>query len=384
MNDEIYLDSAATTKALPEVVSAVTESLVQGYGNPSSLHRKGLEAERLVREARRRVASALGVEEREVYFTSGGTEGNHLAIKGAARGASRRGQHIVTTTIEHSSVLTACRDLEVEGFRVTFVDPDGEGRIHPESVARAVGAQTSVVSVMAVNNEVGSIQPLQAIGRAIRAVKDDVIFHVDGVQGFLKVPIVPQHLGIDLFTLSGHKIHAPKGVGALYVRRGVKVLPLFGGGEHERGLRSGTENVPGIVGLGTAVRIVGAQAYAERLSQLKARFIEALAGVSDTYVNGPEGVDCASHIVNLSFPGVRGEVLLHALSERGVYVSTGSACSSKHGEASHVLQAMKVQPARLESSIRVSLSYMSTEDEVMKGARILRDVVAELRSSLRA
>lgn len=385
MTHEIYLDSAATTRALPAVVERVRDVLERAYGNPSSLHSKGLEAERILKEARRQVALALGAEPREIYFTSGGTEGNNLGIKGAARSRVRRGNHIVTTSIEHSSVLTACRDLEAEGFRITYVPPSSDGLIEPQTVAAAVEPETTVVSVMSVNNEVGAIQPVQAIGRAVRRVREDVIFHVDGVQGFIKVPISPVRMGVDLFTLSGHKLHAPKGVGAIYVRRGVKLQPLFGRGEHEGGLRSGTENVPGIAGLGVAVETLLAEgeAYPKHLATLKSRFNSEIAKMPDVFLNGPRGADGAGHIVNLSIPGVRGEVLLHALSARGVFVSTGSACSSKRGEASHVLEAMDLERDRLESSIRVSFSYLSTEEEVLQGAAILRDVLSELRSDKR-
>lgn len=383
----VYLDSAATTKAIPEVVAAVEAALTEGYGNPSSLHSKGLEAERVVKQAREAVASVIDARTGEIVFTSGGTEANHLAIKGGARARARRGKHVITTAIEHSSVLSAFDDLEAEGFQRTTVDPGRGGLIDPGDMAAALRSDTVLVSVMAVNNEIGSIQPLQSICNAIRSVNKDVLIHVDGVQAFLKVPLSPAQLGIDLYSMSGHKIHAPKGIGALYVRQGVRIRPLFGGGDQEAGLRAGTENMPGIAGMGAAVTKLQADlsGYHSHLKQIKKVFLHGLEGISNMYINGPEGDEAASdHIMNLSFPGLRGEILMHELSRRGVYVSTGSACSSKKGETSHVLRALSLPKDRLESSIRISFSYLTKEDEARQGANALREAVEKLRSEMGA
>lgn len=387
MQHEVYLDSAATTQVFPEVAAQVHEVLTRAYGNPSSLHRKGLEAERLVRQAREVIARALGAQPGEVVFTSGGTEGNNLAIKGAARARARRGKHLITTQIEHESVLAAFRDLEEEGFRVTWVPPGPDGLIDPESIAGAVTDETILISVMAVNNEVGSVQPLAEIVRAVRRRAPEVLVHADAVQAFLKVPLQPQRMGIDLLTISGHKFHAPKGVGALYVRRGVHIKPLLGGGGQEGGLRSGTENVAGIVGMGVAAARLAAEgeAYRSHLAALRAQFLEGLAAtVPDVCVNSPAPPQGAGHIVNISFPGVRGEVLLHELAAHGVYVSTGSACSSRRRGESHVLAAMGVSRDRLESSIRVSFSALTTAEEIRRAVQAFGAAVQRLRAAVGA
>ena len=386
MQQEVYLDSAATTRVFPEVAAQVHEVLTEAYGNPSSLHRKGLEAERLVRQAREGIAHGLGAQPTEIVFTSGGTEGNHLAIKGAARARARRGKHLITTQIEHESVLSAFRELEEEGFSRHEDTPHADGLIDPESVARAVTEETTLISVMAVNNEVGAVQPLAEIAKAARERANDVLVHADAVQAFLKVPLHPQRMGIDLVTISGHKFHAPKGVGAVYVRRGVRVKPLVSGGGQEGGVRSGTENVAGIVGMGVAAALLAAEgeAYRDRLAALRAQFLEELtAAVPDVYVNSPAPPHGAGHIVNVSFPGVRGEVLLHELAAHGVYVSTGSACSSRRGE-SHVLAAMGVPRERLESSIRVSFSALSTSEEIHRAVQVFDAAVRRLRAAVGA
>lgn len=384
----IYLDSAATTQVYPEAVEAIISAMQDAYGNPSSPHAKGLEAERLVKEARRTVASVFGVEPQEIVFTSGATESNNLAIKGAARAKSRQGRHLVVSTIEHTSVINAASDLEDEGFELSWVDPDPNGIIAAESVRAALRHDTVLVSVMAVNNETGCVQPLREIASMVKNEAPKALIHSDGVQAFGKMPFHPGRLGIDLVAVTGHKFHAPKGVGALYVRKGIRLKALMGGGEHEGGLRSGTENVPGLVGLRSAASISGARQAAarERWSDFRAYMIERLLKIEGSRLNGCDvGESVGPHILNLSFAGIPGEVLVSALSERGVYVSTGSACTSKGGEpkkGSHVLRAMGVPDAYLSGAIRISFSFLTTRDEVEKSTSIIEQTVSYLRETL--
>lgn len=381
---EIYLDNAATTRADPEVVEEVRRALLVDFGNPSSLHRKGLEAERLMKESRSWIADALGVAASEVVFTSGGTEGNNLAIKGAAAARARRGRHLITTKIEHSSVLNACKDLEDEGFRVTYLEVDAEGRIAPQRVVEALTDETILVSVMHVNNEIGTLEPVEEIARAVKAVSSDVLVHSDGVQAFLKVPLALSRTGVDLYTVSAHKVHGPKGVGALYVKSGVRIRPLFGRGSQEGGLRSGTENVPGIAGFGQAVSrgMNAGSAARERMAALRLRLAERLLAIEGASLNGPLRRDAAPHILNLSFAGVRGEVLVHALEAKGLFVSTGSACSSRRPEVSHVLKALNRSNEVAMGSIRLSLSWSTTAEEVERAASLIEETVAELRKAI--
>lgn len=381
---EIYLDNAATTRAHPEVAEEVRRALLADFGNPSSLHRKGHEAERLVKESRAWVADALGVAASEVVFTSGGTEGNNLAIQGVARARARRGRHLITTKIEHSSVLNACKALEEEGFRVTYLDVDAEGRVTPEQVAAALTDETILVTVMHVNNEIGTVQPIEEIAKAVKASRPDALVHSDGVQAFLKVPLSLSRTAVDLYTASAHKVHGPKGVGALYVRSGVRLKPIFGRGEQEGGLRSGTENVPGIAGFGEAVHrgMSAGRAARERMSQLRLRLARRLLSVEGAVVNGPLEHGAAPHILNLSFAGVRGEVLVHALEAKGVYVSTGSACSSRNSAPSHVLKALGRPDEAARESIRISLSWTTSEEEVDRAASIIEETIAELRTAI--
>ncbi len=381
---EVYLDNAATTWALPSVVEAVSRALAHAYGNPSSLHRKGMEAEAILKEARGLLARILDVSAGEIVFTSGGTESNALAIKGTAYARRRRGRHLVTTRIEHSSVLSAFRDLEAEGFSVTYLPVDREGRVDPADVRAAVSDETTLVSVMMVNNEIGTVQPIGAIARAAREKRPDVVVHVDAVQALGVMPVRPKELGVDLVSVSGHKIHGPKGVGALYVRKGLQIQPLFGKGSQEGGLRSGTENVPGIAGFGAALRALAEETgeERERLRSLRERLITELLEIEGARLNGARGEGAAPHIANFSFPGVRGEVLVHALEERSVYVSTGSACTSRTVAVSHVLKALGLPEEALESSIRISLSKLTTEDEIAFAAAAIKDAVASLRRML--
>lgn len=383
---DIYLDNSATTPVLPEVVEAMARVLREVPGNPSSPHAKGLEAERLVRRAREETARLAGVKPGEVIFTSGGTEANNLAIRGLAHRRRRQGRHLVTTAIEHASVLNTFRELEEQGFSVTYLKVDARGLVTLEEVVRAVSDDTILVSIMHVNNETGSLQPVAEIGRLLAPYKPRVAFHVDAVQSAGKLDLFPRKWGVDLLSLSAHKIHGPKGVGALWVREGVRLEPLFAGGDQEGGLRPGTENVPGIAGLGEAARLVrglASQARARwlRLQQL---FLAGLSRGTDYIVNGPEPGSESSvpYVLNLSFPGIKGEVLVHMLEEQGVFVSTGSACHSRRPEPSHVLLALGLPRHRWESAIRVSFSFLTTEEEVAMAATVLARTVAEYRRML--
>lgn len=384
MPAEVYLDNAATTRALPSVVEAVSHALRSAYGNPSSLHRKGMEAEAILKETRALLARVLGVTPGEIVFTSGGTEANALAVKGIAHSRRRRGRHVITTRIEHSSVLAAFRDLEADGFDVTYLPVDAEGRVDPETVREAVTRETILVSVMLVNNEIGTVQPVAEISEAARTIQRDLIVHVDAVQALGSLPVRPGALGADLVTVSAHKIHGPKGVGALYVRKGIALQGLFGKGSQEGGVRPGTENVPGIAGFGAALKELSyaAETERERLYALREQLIDELLTIEGARFHGARGKKAAPHIVNLSFAGVRGEVLVHALEERGVYVSTGSACTSRRTEPSHVLQALGLSQAELDGAIRISFSRLTTGEEVAHAMAVIKEAVGAVRSML--
>jgi cysteine desulfurase len=382
---EIYLDNAATTKPHPAVVEAVRLSLTADYGNPSSLHGKGVGAEHLVTAARTAVAQTLGVAPEDVVFTSGGTEANALAIFGVARLA--RGRHLISTAVEHSSVRVPLQRLAAEGFELTELPVDGDGRVTAAQVERALRPETVLVSVMAVNNELGTLQPIEEIGRIARrhrAAGGRALFHVDAVQGWGKIVLRPAAWGVDLMSVSGHKVHGPKGVGALFVRRGVQLAPMLGGGEQERSLRPGTENVPGIAGMGAAARLLAADldetvGRVRALSQSLRTQIEA---IPDTQVNTP--LDGAvPHILNATFRGVRGETLLHRLEQDGVFVSTGSACHSRNPTPSHVLLAIGLPADAAQSTIRFILSRFTTAAEIEAAAGALGRAVRELRSLVR-
>lgn len=406
---EIYLDNSATTRVSDRVAQTVYEVMTEQYGNPSSLHGKGIEAEKLMRKARETIAQALGVKPAEVYFTSGGTESNNLAIKGAAYSMQKMGKHLITTTIEHPSVLDTFKELENEGFQVTYLDVNKEGFIDVEELREALRRETTLVSIMYVNNEVGSIQPVEEAAAYIHRNKS-TLFHVDAVQAFGKIPLVRALKGIDMLSISGHKIYGPKGIGALFVRENVRLHPLFNGGGQEKGVRSGTENLPGIAGLGVAVEDAMNNLFEWRkaMEELKKRLCDRiLQEIPDTVLNGPRR-DCsrvlaktsiksdiegsgvslnvnaaAPHILNISFLGVRGEILLHALETHGIYVSTGSACSSHKSGKSHVLSAMGKDAEEIDGAIRFSLSPFLSIDDIDYTVEILKKEVAEIRKFVR-
>lgn len=377
---DVYLDNSATTPVLTDVAGVMSRVLTDTYGNPSSLHRKGVEAERLKTEARRLLASAIGADDSEVIFTSGGTEANNLAVKGTARRRIRRGRHLVTSKTEHPSVLYAFRALEAEGFAVTYLDVDKFGRLEPEQVAEAVGPETILVSLMHVNNETGTVHPVESIGRRIKERNRDTFFHVDAVQSFGKLPVRPAGWQADLVSFSAHKIHGPKGVGALYRRDGVPFEPLLHGGDQEKGIRPGTENMAGIVGFAEAARqtLRDRESRLAHLAGLKKRFLAGvLADIPAVSVNSPE--DGAPYIINITVAGIKGEVLVHAMEEQGIYLSTGSACHSHRADPSHVLLAMGKKEAEIEASLRISFSALNTEDEIDYTLEKLRETVAHLQ-----
>lgn len=378
---DIYLDNAATTPVLPQVAQGVLTAMTEDYGNPSSLHRKGIDAEQRVKDARSAVADALGTWPAEIVFTSGGTEANNLAIWGAVRAYQGRGRHVVTTRIEHSSVLQTCRQLENEGFSVTYLPVDETGHVSAQELASAVQQDTILISIALVNNEIGVVNRLDELSQVARSINPRVIVHTDAVQAFCKIPTDPKALGVDLLSLSGHKINAPKGIGALYVREGVRLAPLMIGGGQESGLRPGTENVPGIVGLGIAARehVAALTETRTRLEEIKHKTAQALLQIEGSRINGTLGPDSAPHILNVSFAGVGGEVLVRALAARGVYVSSGSACSSRKTGASHVLKAINPPDWVLSGSIRISFSASTQWTEVEPAVEVIKETVSHLR-----
>ena len=367
--EEIYLDNSATTRVCEKSAEKVLELMTQCYGNPSSLHKKGLEAQREVAHARQAVAVSLSAQPREIIFTSGGTEANNLAVLGGAAAGRRRGKRIVTTAIEHPTVLEPMRQLEKEGFEVVFLTPDADGRVPEEAVLKAVTGDTILISVMAVNNELGSIQPIEVLKKAVKRAGAPALVHVDGVQAYGKLPLRPEKLGIDLLTVSGHKIHGPKGVGALYVSKNARILPRTFGGGQERELRPGTEAAPLIAGLGAAVEELPdwRQAYS-RMEKLRDYTLQKLSGLEGVEVNSP--VEGLPYLLNFSALGIRSETMLHFLAQRGIYVSSGSACAK--GKQSHVLKAAGLPDSRISSAIRVSFSRENTErdaDALAEGVR---------------
>jgi cysteine desulfurase len=378
---ECYLDNAATTRAFDSVRDAVDRAMLVDYGNPSSMHRKGVEAERLVREARQNVADSMKVDEKEILFTSGGTESNNLALIGTALANQRRGKHIITTGIEHAAVYNPLLFLEKLGFEVTFLPVDSYGRVDPEDLRKAVRSDTILVSVMYCNNEVGSIEPVAELSKTAKAVNSEIIFHTDAIQAYGKFRIRPRREGIDLLSVSGHKIHGPKGSGFLYIRNGVRVQPLILGGGQQKDMRSGTENVPGCYGLGVAAKEIYSDfsARIDRMYALRTRLIEGLKELPGVTVNGYEDRRNAPHVVSASFEGIRSEVLLHVLEEKGIYVSSGSACSSNHPGISGTLRAIGVRKDLLDSTIRMSFGEFNTAEEVDYTIAGLKEILPVLR-----
>lgn len=382
---EIYLDNSATTRPFDEVIDLLGRIHRDNYGNPSSLHARGVAAEKLLDEARRNIAALLQCSDDEVYFTSGGTESNNLALKGAALRRKTRGRHIITTRIEHSSVLNCCRALEEEGFSVSYIPVDSQGYVNIDRLSEAIRDDTILVSIIHVNNEIGTIQPLEIIGDTIKKHNPRTLFHVDGVQSFAKIPASLQRWQADLYSCSSHKIHGPKGAGALWIKKGITLQPLFQGGGQEKALRPGTENTAAIAGFGLAAKLNGEKLKENeiRLNGLKEKLYRGLQQSNiDFYFNGPPPEETAPHIINLSFPGIKAEVLLHALEEKGIYVSPGAACHSRHPEPSHVLTAIGLEKMKLAGSLRFSFSSFNEDKQIDRVIEQIVSALHELRTFL--
>lgn len=385
---EVYLDNSATTRAFPQVAELVTQIMCDDYGNPSSMHRKGVEAEQYLRYARETLAGILKVKEKEIVFTSGGTEADNMALIGCAMANRRRGNHLITTQVEHPAILQTMQYLESQGFQVTYLPVDKWGRISLQELEAAIRPETILVSIMHTNNEVGALQPVAEAGALIKRINPSIVFHVDAVQGFGKFRILPKRMNIDLLSVSGHKIHGPKGVGFLYVGEKVKLQPINYGGGQQKGIRSGTENVPGIAGLAKAAELIyeHLDEDVQRLYELKEYFVGRLSSMEGVQVNGIPEEGCratAPHVVSVSIFGVRSEVMLHALEEKGIYVSAGSACSSNKPQTSATLKAMKLQKELWDSTIRFSFSVYTTREEIDYTLEVMYDMIPMLRKYTR-
>ena len=382
---EIYLDNSATTRCLESVANIVAKVMCEDYGNPSSMHMKGVQAENYVKMARMVIAKNLKVNEKEIFFTSGGTESDNWAIIGAAMANHRAGNHLITTCIEHPAVLRTMEYLETQGFQVTYLPVDEFGRIRLQDLENALTPNTILVSIMHTNNEIGSLQPIAEAGNLIKRYNPNIVFHVDAVQGYGKFRIAPKKIGVDMMSVSGHKIHGPKGIGFLYINEKVKIKPISYGGGQQKGMRSGTDNVPGVAGLAKAVEEVyqSLEKDVEHLYAIKEYFINGLMQIPDVKINGYTGFDSAPHIVSVSIRSIRSEVMLHALEDRGIYVSAGSACSSHKATTSATLRAIGVEKDLLDSTIRFSFSIFTTREEIDYTLKVLYDIIPMLRKYTR-
>ncbi|MCH4033611.1 MAG: cysteine desulfurase [Lachnospiraceae bacterium] len=385
MEREIYLDNSATTRCFPEVVSLMDRILLEEYGNPSSLHHKGVEAEREIRKAKEILADILKCSPRNLIFTSCGTESDNISLIGGALANQREGKHLITTKIEHPAILETCKYLASQGFEITYLPVDENGLVNPEDVKNAVREDTILVSVMHTNNEIGALEPIEEIGRVIKEKNPKTLFHVDAVQGFGKNVIHPKQMKIDLLSASGHKIHAPKGVGLLYIGDGVKVRNILFGGGQQGGMRSGTENVASIAGMALAAKMLydHLDEDRDRLYEMKQRFLDRVTRIEGVHANGKTGRDSAPHVISLSIEGVRAEVLLHALEEKNIYVSAGSACSSNRPHISETLLAIGTPKEYLDSTLRFSTSVMNTDEDMDDAAAALEQLLPFLRKYTR-
>lgn len=379
---EIYLDNSATTMVRPEVAKLMYEIMTKDYGNPSSMHIKGVQAERYLRETKEIFAGILKVSEKEIFFTSGGTEGDNMAIIGAALAGRRRGRHIITTVIEHPAVLESCAFLEKNGFEVTYLPVNAAGQVEPDTLKASLRDDTILVSVMYVNNEIGAIEPVSELGRIIKEYNKDILFHVDAVQAFGKFRIHPYKENIDMLTMSSHKIHGPKGVGAIFIKDKTKIQPIALGGGQQKGMRSGTENVQGIAGMAMAAKELYDKFDEDvnRLYELKEYFVREITGIEGATVNGLTGRDSAPHVVSVSFDGItKSEVLLHALEDKGIYISSGSACSSNKPSLSSTLKAIGVKNDLLYATLRFSFSVFTTKEELEYTINAVKELLPVLR-----
>lgn len=378
---DCYFDNSATTQAYPEVAQIMSKILLEDYGNPSSMHNKGMEAEVYVRHAREAIAKTLKVDDRCILFTSGGTESDNMALIGCAMANKRAGNHIITTRIEHPAILETCKYLEGQGFEITYLGVNSNGQIDLKDLEDAIRKDTILVSIMYVNNEIGSVMPIAEAGKLIKAKNPNTLFHVDAVQGYGKYRINPKKMNIDLLSVSGHKIHGPKGIGFLYIGEKVKIHPIIHGGGQQKNLRSGTENVPAIVGLATAAEMIykDFDNDIEHLYTMKEKLVNGLLEIDDVKINGYADRNSAPHVVSLSVGQIRSEVLLHALEDKGIYVSAGSACASNKPAISETLKAIRVEQRFLDSTIRFSLSPMNTEEQIDYALETIKDILPKLR-----
>lgn len=382
---EAYLDNSATTRCSDKAAELMMKLLLEDYGNPSSLHMKGVIAEKYINEAKKQIAKTLKAQEKEIVFTSGGTESNNLAIIGSAMANRRAGMHVITSSIEHASVSNPMAYLEEQGFEVTYLPVDSKGVISMEALKNAIREDTILVSLMQVNNEIGAIQPIEEAGKIIKAANPDIIFHVDAIQAYGKMRIAPKKLNIDLLSVSGHKIHGPKGSGFLYIKDKTKIRPVIFGGGQQKGMRSGTENVPAIAGLGLAAEEIYTdfEEKIDRMYALREYFIEQVTQIEGVSVNGQSQRASAPHVVSVSIRGVRAEVMLHTLEDRGIYVSAGSACSSNKPSVSHTLKSIGLAPELLDSTIRFSFSVHTTKEELDYALEVMREVIPMLQKYTR-
>lgn len=377
---EIYLDNSATTKCTEKVIEVATKAMTQVYGNPSSLHNMGMNAENMIKKAKEQIAKTLRCSEKELIFTSCGTEADNLAIKGAVYGNPRLGKHIITTAVEHAAVASTMKHLEEEGYEVTYLPVDKYGLISLEDLKNAVREDTVLVAIMMVNNEVGSRMPIEEAGKLIKECNPKTLFFVDAIQGYGKYRINPATAKIDLLSVSGHKIHAPKGVAFLYMKQGTKLATQLHGGGHQNNLRSGTENVPGIAALGQAAEDIytDLEEKVEKMYALREFFIEEALKIEGVKINGLHTRENAPHIISMSVPGVRSEVLLHALEEKEIYVSAGSACSSNKPAISATLKAIGLPKESLESTVRISMCEYTTKEELVELLEALKQLLPML------
>lgn len=378
---EAYFDNSATTKPYDSVMDIVVKVMSEDYGNPSSLHMGGVRAENYIKSAKQDIAGILKCQEKEILFTSGGTESNNMAVIGTAMANKRKGNHIITTAIEHSSVEAPVKFLEGRGFRVTRLAVDENGIISLDELENAICDDTILVSIMYINNEIGSVQPIQAIGDIISSKNRDILFHVDAVQAFGKLRIYPKRQHIDMLSVSAHKLHGPKGVGFLYIRDKSKVNPIIYGGGQQKGMRSGTENVPGIAGMAKACiqTYDGFDDKIKMLTELKDYFIDNISKLDGIRINSKKGNEGAPHIASVSFEGIRSEVLLHALEDKGIYVSAGSACSSNKASVSNTLKSIGLPAKYMDSTLRFSFSSFNTKEEIDYAVGEIKDMLGMLR-----
>ena len=374
---QAYLDNSATTRCSERAKDLMVKVLMEDYGNPSSLHTMGVVAERYIKEAKERIAKTLKADEKEILFTSGGTESNNMALIGTALANKRAGNHIITTSIEHASVLSPLAYLEEQGFRVTYLMVDENGQISLDELRDAVCEDTILVSMMMVNNEIGAVEPIAEAAKIVKEKNPNTIIHVDAIQAYGKYLICPKKLGIDLLSVSGHKIHAPKGTGFLYIKDKTKIKPIIYGGGQQKGMRSGTENVPGAAALGEAAMEIY-ENFDEKIAHmyaLKKHFIEEVTKIEGVTINGKTGEDSAPQIVSVTIQGVRSEVMLHSLEEKEIYVSAGSACSSNKPAPSKTLQGIGLKKADLEGTIRFSFCVNTTEAEIDYAIEQLKEII---------